>query len=217
MEVVRGSMEVEEWRPPPDRRAPAASALSQPVRRGIAGAVVLALHIAAALLFALPPTLEGTSGRSGSALSMELAFVTLPPVTAAPAGAESAAIPSEPVLTPPAIEILEPPATDDADTVLPTSNEFRPPTLQPQRGPTVAHLAANAGMVVRKSSRVILTVDVTAGGTAGEVKIVVSSGDAKLDTVAVEYARTLRWLPALVQGRETSMSIRLPVVFPATD
>jgi len=196
--------------------APASRDLPRAVRRGIAGAVVVALHIVAALLFALPPLTEGAPGRAAGDPAMTVEFITPQTVTDVPVNGEIPAPSMGESWALTAVEMPVLPFDEVADTEPSASNEFRPPRLRPQHGPTLANLAASAGVVLAKTSRVILTVAVSAEGTAGEVGVAVSSGDAKLDSVAIEYARTLRWDPAIVQGRETNMSIRLPVVFPTT-
>jgi TonB family protein len=95
------------------------------------------------------------------------------------------------------------------------SNEFAPPTLA-MRSPDTAPYAALAGIDPGKSVRVILSVEVTELGEAGEVRVVVGSGSPAADEVAMKYARALRWSPAKVQGRLSRMNIRLPVVLAAT-
>jgi len=95
------------------------------------------------------------------------------------------------------------------------SNEFAPPTLA-MKSPDTAPYAALAGIDPGKSVRVILSVDVTELGEAGEVRVVVGSGNPAADDVAMKYARALRWSPAKVQGRPSRMNIRLPVVLAAT-
>lgn len=84
------------------------------------------------------------------------------------------------------------------------------------KSPDTAPYAALAGIDPGKSVRVILSVDVTELGEAGEVRVVVGSGNPAADDVAMKYARALRWSPAKVQGRPSRMNIRLPVVLAAT-
>jgi TonB family protein len=94
------------------------------------------------------------------------------------------------------------------------SNEFAPPTLA-VKSPDTSAFAVLAGIEPGKSVRVILSVDVTELGEAGEVRVVVGSGNSAADDVAMQYARALRWSPAKVQGRPSKMNIRLPVVLAA--
>jgi TonB family protein len=103
--------------------------------------------------------------------------------------------------------------TDEAVVESPKSNEFSPPRLRENEAPSPIVFASRAGIDITRAARVILTVTVTDEGTAGEVAVTISSGNSKLDLVAIEYVRALRWDPAIVQGRQSSMNIRLPVVF----
>jgi len=105
------------------------------------------------------------------------------------------------------------PGEEESSSV--ASNEFAPPTLA-MKSPDTAPYAALAGIDPGKSVRVILSVDVTELGEAGEVRVVVGSGNPAADDVAMKYARALRWSPAKVQGRPSKMNIRLPVVLAAT-
>ena len=104
------------------------------------------------------------------------------------------------------------PSDDESSSA--ASNEFAPPTLT-MKSPDTAPFAALAGIEPGKSARVILSVDVTELGEAGDVRVVVGSGNPAADDVAMKYARTLRWSPAKVQGRPSKMNIRLPVVLAA--
>jgi TonB family protein len=102
----------------------------------------------------------------------------------------------------------------DEESSSAASNDFAPPTLM-TGSPDTAPFAALAGIDPGKSVRVILSVNVTEFGEAGEVRVVVGSGSPAADDVAVKYARALRWSPARVQGRPSRMNIRLPVVLAA--
>jgi TonB family protein len=74
-------------------------------------------------------------------------------------------------------------------------------------------LARQAGIVLTKPATALVLVRVAHTGKPDDVAVVESSGDARLDQVAIEFARGLEWAPALVAGRESTMSIRLPVEF----
>jgi TonB family protein len=64
-----------------------------------------------------------------------------------------------------------------------------------------------------KSARVILSIEVRAGGTTGWVAVETSSGSELTDRVAVEYAKSLRWHPANIRGTPLTIRISMPVVF----
>ena len=104
------------------------------------------------------------------------------------------------------------PSDDEGSSA--ASNEVAPPTLA-MKSPDTAPFAALAGIEPGKSARVILSVEVTEHGEAGDVRVVVGSGNPAADDVAMKYARALRWSPARVQGRPSKMNIRLPVVLAA--
>jgi TonB family protein len=100
-----------------------------------------------------------------------------------------------------------------ADKVSP-GTQTRPPALKPGTDTPAEH-ARRAGIALPKPARALLLVRVTEAGKPGDVTVVESSGDVRLDEVAIQYARSLEWTPAMVAGRESSMSIRLPVEFQA--
>jgi TonB family protein len=132
------------------------------------------------------------------------------------------------MLEPPPAEVAGPPVAmvqmaisqqnDEAARVRP-GTETRPPVLRP--APAAGRLespterARRAGIPVANPSRALLLVRVTEEGKPSEVAVAETSGDARLDQVAVEYARALEWSPAVVAGRKSTMSIRLPVEFDA--
>jgi TonB family protein len=103
------------------------------------------------------------------------------------------------------------------DMVITSANdEVRSPVLKPNRAHTPGKHARRAGVELAQPARAILVVNVTEEGRADKVELAESSGNARLDELAIEYARTLEWTPALVQGRASRMIIRFPVDFPAT-
>lgn len=91
----------------------------------------------------------------------------------------------------------------------------RPPLLKRKESDSPDLRAKRAGIPVANPARATLLVRVGEDGKPGEVTVAESSGDARLDQVAVEYAQALEWSPALVSGRESTMSIHLPVEFEA--
>lgn len=180
--------------------------------RGLAAFSVVGLHIGALGLFALPPMIDEMK----SAPDVPIVMTSLVPFEDRATERST----KEPMVPVPVIALDVPDAGSLMSPILETdrvetadSNEFRPPHLLSQSDPDPTTFAAASGLSLARAARVILTVTVTEQGTAGNISVMIGSGDADLDSVAIEYARTLRWHPALVRGRETSMSIRLPVVF----
>jgi TonB family protein len=94
-------------------------------------------------------------------------------------------------------------------------SETRPPMLKSTETATPGDRAKRAGIPLAATTRATLLVRVSEEGKPGEVTVAESSGDTRLDQVAVEYAQSLEWSPALVSGRESTMSIQLPVEFQA--
>jgi TonB family protein len=216
MNALRGSIEVEEWRPPAVKPAREPSAITGTLRRGLLVLAVLALHAAALVLFALPRIIEGARESSPDGSRTTLALVELESSGSELVVVTTPAPLAEAVIELPTPVLPEAPAPDESEVAPASSNEFRPPRLRPHDDTTLPKLVASAGLRVAKASRVILTVSVSAEGIAGEIAIAISSGNAALDSLAIEYARIMRWEPAIVDGREAAVSIRLPVVFPAT-
>lgn len=91
----------------------------------------------------------------------------------------------------------------------------RPPVLKDVDAIPPAERAKRAGVPLPADARALLLVRVGEDGKPGDVTVAESSGDSRLDEIAVAYARELEWSPALVAGREATMSIRLPVEFDA--
>lgn len=95
--------------------------------------------------------------------------------------------------------------------------DFVPPRLVRKSVTDVSSFARRAGIESGESARVILAVEVTEQGAPGDVRVSTSSGNAQADTLAIEYARTLRWDPANEHGRTSRASIRLPVILAVSD
>jgi TonB family protein len=210
---MSGRIEVEQWRAPPAKRDRGPQRVPALMQRGMALFLVLALHAVIAAQFFLP------------ALRMDSPVVIAPsPVMVATLvevktdnGSAREIAPLPPLLPPfssvPVPDELPIAFAEDASGHLTTSNEFSPPRLHTGAAPEPTVFASKAGIDISKAARVILTVTVNEKGTAGEVIVTISSGDSRLDSAAIEYVRALRWDPAIVQGRQSSMNIRLPVVF----
>jgi TonB family protein len=91
--------------------------------------------------------------------------------------------------------------------------QFIPPRPEQPDAAGISQFERQASLKPGQMVRVILRVEVLPSGDTGTVAIDTASGVPSADTAAVEYARTLRWIPASFGGEPTKMKIRLPVVF----
>ena len=146
--------------------------------------VVVAMHVVLALMIAVRPDKFGPPGDDAKKV----------------------------VYVAPDLTVSEPRIVDGTPEI-PYGGDVRPPRLLASAAPNIADFARRAGVAPGKSTRVILTVNVTELGVAGAIRIAASSGSPPVDALAIEYARALRWSPASVQGRKASVNIRLPVEF----
>jgi TonB family protein len=210
---MSGRIEVVEWQAPPARRDQEPKRIRALVQRGLMLLLVLALHGLIAGQFLLPALRIG-SPRAVAPTPVMVASL-IEPNTDNESAPELA--PAPPLLSRsssiPAPDELPITLTEDARAEIAESNKFSPPRLHTGAVPEPIDFASRAGIDVSRAARVILTVTVNEKGTAGEVTVAISSGDSRLDSAAIEYVRALRWDPAIVQGRQSSMNIRLPVVF----
>ncbi len=185
-------------------------------RRVLSCGAVAALHVVVALLLVPRPwqrgasTAESQPAMTATLLSIESAR---PEIAAneADAGASPETrfeLPAPPRLPEPFEEKLE----EAPETPV---QAFVPPRLDEKSRLDMADFARRAGIDPGRSARVILAVTVNEQGVAADIRVAISSGDSLVDALAVEYARALRWDPAIVQGRNSSMNIRLPVVLAA--
>jgi TonB family protein len=215
MDAQRPAIEVQDWQPPEAPEPRQGWRERAALDRGVVIGVVIAMHVAAALLFALPTMQRGVSPAAGAS-PMAVTFIELPSAVAEPNELALPVSAMEVSLDPPSPSMPEPVATAEEVDLPDSIEQFRPPRMLPDEGKSLAELTTAAGLVVARQTRVILTVDVQENGSTGKVEIAVTSGDENLDALAVEYARAMRWIPAVVQGRQSSMSIRLPVIIPTT-
>ncbi len=71
--------------------------------------------------------------------------------------------------------------------------------------------AARAGLIASESVTVVLSVEVRADGSVGEVGVLTGSGNPAVDGEAVRYALAIRWVPGSWLGHAVAMRIRFPV------
>lgn len=89
------------------------------------------------------------------------------------------------------------------------------PASAPQPDPTVvvdpAPYALRAGLNTGEAVTVVLVVEVLVDGSAGQVIVVTGTGNSMIDAAAMEYARSLRWIPATINRRAKITRITFPV------
>jgi TonB family protein len=90
--------------------------------------------------------------------------------------------------------------------------QFIPPRPEEVGGETISQFERKASLKPGQMVRVILRVEVLPDGATGTVAIDTASGIPSADSAAVEYARSLRWVPASYGGEPTTMKVRLPVI-----
>ena len=74
-----------------------------------------------------------------------------------------------------------------------------------------APYASRAGMSPGMAATVVLSVQVLSDGSVGEVQVQASSGDSRVDTEAVVYARALQWIPGTEKLRAQTMRVSVSV------
>jgi TonB family protein len=89
------------------------------------------------------------------------------------------------------------------------------PASAPQPDPAVVvdptPFALRAGLNTGESVTVILTFEVLVDGSVGQVTVVTGTGSSLIDAAAMDYARSLRWIPATTNRRATVRRINFPV------
>jgi hypothetical protein len=89
------------------------------------------------------------------------------------------------------------------------------PASAPQLDPAVVvdpiRYALRAGLNTGEAITVILAVEVLVDGSAGQVIVVTGTGNSLIDRAAIDYARSLRWIPATINRRATVTRITFPV------
>ncbi len=87
-------------------------------------------------------------------------------------------------------------------------------TPQPMPSETVdpQWYALRAGMTAGEAATVMLSVEVLADGSVGDVSVTRSGGSAAIDEEAIAYIRRLQWIPGSVHRHARTMRIRWEVV-----
>ena len=100
--------------------------------------------------------------------------------------------------TAPVFEFTEP--NGDAVSVAPRLLDATPADMAP--------FARQGGLLPGESAVVVLRIEVLSDGQVGQVQVDVSSGSRQVDAAAMDYVRTLAWLPGRFHGIEESTWVR---------
>jgi hypothetical protein len=90
----------------------------------------------------------------------------------------------------------------------------KPRVRKPEVGETPVQLARRAGIPVETPVRTLLLVIIGQDGKPGAVTVAESSGDSRMDEIAVNYARAQEWVPVSA-GEESPGSVPFAVEFTA--
>ncbi len=97
---------------------------------------------------------------------------------------------------------------DDAAVV----GSYSAPRLSRVQGVSPEAYARKAGVSPRHPVTVVLAILVQENGAVGDVRVVRSSGSDTIDAAALEYAKTVHWIPGTQDQKPQSMRITFPVV-----
>ncbi|HPF27868.1 MAG TPA: hypothetical protein PK159_14885 [Steroidobacteraceae bacterium] len=130
----------------------------------------------------------------------------VPVAVATPLNVDSIAVAEPDVL----IE-LEDVSLSLADMPGPGNAENAAPVLDSSLAIDARPFAVQAGLVGGDEATIVLMVEVLADGQPGAIAVERSGGTAEIDAAAIDYARSLRWVPGRVGGIATSMKVRFGV------
>lgn len=84
---------------------------------------------------------------------------------------------------------------------------------QPLRSAVVEHsaYALRAGLTPGESVTIVLSVEVLADGSVGQVSVQSSSGNPSVDLEAIALARAVRWVPGTLHRHAISMRVQYSV------
>jgi hypothetical protein len=70
-----------------------------------------------------------------------------------------------------------------------------------------------AGLAEGQRASTVLLVEVLEDGSAGAIVVKIGAGSAAVDAAAIGYARAVRWIPAMLDGKPVAMSVVFGVSF----
>lgn len=97
-----------------------------------------------------------------------------------------------------------------------TARSRKPRVRKPAIGETPTQIAQRAGIRVESPVSTLLLVVIGQDGKAGSIAVAESSGDARLDDIAVQYVRGQEWVP-VGAGEESAGSVPFAVEFSRGD
>jgi hypothetical protein len=81
------------------------------------------------------------------------------------------------------------------------------PDLLPESRP----FAVKAGLLLGQGATVVLRVEVLDDNEVGRIVVEVSGGSPEIDVAAIDYARAMPWIGAVVDGKPVPMEVRYAV------
>jgi TonB family protein len=96
----------------------------------------------------------------------------------------------------------------DLSGIIGSASAPRPSTYQPM---DTHRFAQQAGVSLGQAVTVVLIVEVLRDGSVGSVNIAISGGSLAIDAAAIEFVRTLHWVPGTRDHMAQPMRIRFPV------
>jgi TonB family protein len=174
--------------------------------------VVLAAVAIAHVCIAMLVTGSAAADRDFTAVPLTIEFIESKRVEQdQPAPVAPTPVLSEAVIP---LESVEIPLEEDAPTATAVMNSAPvPAAIQPL---TADEFAAKFLLALTEEATVVILVEVLADGTVGTVTVDRSSGSALVDTVALEYARELKWIPGFANGEPVATRVRYGVHLLAT-
>lgn len=85
------------------------------------------------------------------------------------------------------------------------------PRLSRVQSASPVPFAIQAGMQPGQVATVVLIVEVLPDGSVGTISVSRGNGNPIVNEAAIEYARTLRWIPGTINQRNESMRISVPI------
>jgi TonB family protein len=121
-------------------------------------------------------------------------------------GAKSAPV-SE--LTTPELPVVLAPPSLPADTSEPQRDM---PRIDPEVRPDIASFSARAQLAPGTTATVMLTLEIAPDGSVMSAQVVRSNAGEAANEAAIDYARTTRWSPGMIDGEPHAMQASLTVI-----
>lgn len=86
------------------------------------------------------------------------------------------------------------------------------PQIDPNRRPDIASFSARAHLAPGTVATVLLMLEIAADGSVISAEVVRSNADEAATAAAVDYARSTRWTPGMIDGEPSNMQASLTVV-----